>query len=455
MSYPFSEKHTDSVFKAKDGTQVNFIRYVAAQFCQSETIKSLPYQGQLKMEADADTLKQIVMFMHGTDIPLTVNNIEPVAIAAQVLKFKKLEKETTKWLKNHISDDTITLFYNLAIKLKNNQIKKKVLDRIINNLTGENALTYFQLAIDIKNKSLLQKIHSWIKTNQRLIFNNTHWTNLDYSTMKQWLTKIDVDNKKAEEIWLSKNVSVNNKPELAQVLFSPEFIKNLTKDEITTWLSKPIVKNKPDVFDAMIQRLTRFIETLSKDEITTWLTNPVINSHPMLLSTLVKRLTAITKAKETEHFDDFYQYTHISLPENVVDLKITKCLHSEWEDAPEYHHDYSYDVEFTYWCLEEDKKIPITVSINYRSWGTYENRYEPYIEKEINIKVDSARVSNLTARWCEMYFNDPADGQKYSDGSFPKDDHPMKLIDKLYNQYVDEFSDLASKIYNGFGEIKA
>ena len=35
MSYPFSEIHTDCIFTANDGTEVKFIRYVAAQHCQS------------------------------------------------------------------------------------------------------------------------------------------------------------------------------------------------------------------------------------------------------------------------------------------------------------------------------------------------------------------------------------------------------------------------------------
>ena len=394
--------------------------------------------------------------MHGDEIFLDSTNIESFTKISQFFRYQKLEKKCFKWLKENITADNFVKLYQLGQSIKSKLILKKVEVWFSINLNGENALSFHQMVFDSKIKSLQKIILLWIKNHPDSIINGDSWKNLDYPTMKKWLTKLKINTKKAEQVWLSHNPQqLDYKPELVSDLFTPEFVKGLSPEEIITWLAKPIIKSDTTLSDLLVNKLKELFKKLSKDEITTWLTKPVINSNPILLNTLVQRLTEITKAKETEHFDDFYIYTGVSLPENVVDLKITKCLHSEWEDAPEYHHDYSYDVEFTYWCLEAGKKIPITVSIYYRSWATYENRFEPYIEKDIKIKVDSARVSNLTARWCEMYFNDPTNGEEYEYDNLPEDDHPMKLIDNLYNQYVDEFSYLASKIYDGFGEIKA
>ena len=144
--------------------------------------------------------------------------------------------------------------------------------------------------------------------------------------------------------------------------------------------------------------------------------------------------------------DKFSKLTNIDIPDNVETFKIINTEHKSWDDAPEYHHDYSYNVEFLY----SSNNVIVTINIEYRSWGTYENRYEPYLTENINIDINDPNnnITDLNYDWAgDLSFKDSKDNVEYDvyDDSL-SNEHPLRFLFNIYSNYSENFEDLCEKI---------
>ena len=386
MKFPVSDKHNDAYFISKNGDKFGFIRYVANQACKSKLISDLGPQENINLPIDNDNdIQQIINLMYNNKSKTEFNseNIDKMINVAKLLGFNNLNKKSIEWLKNDINSENVFQYNNL----------------------GKN--------LDLKEVSKLTD--KWITEHPSEIVESMQWKKLDFEKMKEFSEKFNV-------------------------------LKSF--DSYISWigLDENRIQNNGKIIEDILDNTD--LSLFPKNRLVELITHPCISENDKILNMFLSELKNKVSLYQNDKMklDKFSGLTKINVPNNVETFKIIKAEHSSWDDAPEYHHDYSYMVKFKY----SSNNVIVTIDIEYRSWGTYENRYEPYLTENINIDINDPNnnITDLNYDWVDLSFKDSKDNVEYDfyDNSL-SNEHPLKFLFNIYSKYSENFEELCEKIY--------